>query len=118
MGRLAVFAVAAALIAGCAAPSPLTIAPDSLPDASVGQAYSQRIEVGNVVSPWDHVRVRDGSTLPPGLSLESLTTETAGRILGTPTAAGSWTFTLQANARATGLQSGQVTDKQYTLTIH
>ncbi|MCB1224233.1 MAG: putative Ig domain-containing protein [Verrucomicrobiales bacterium] len=67
----------------------LAISPSSLPTGTVGSAYSQTLSVsgaqGAVV--WSVV----GGTLPAGLSLSS-----GGVISGSPTSAGSSSFTVQA----------------------
>jgi uncharacterized delta-60 repeat protein len=77
----------------------LSIATASIPDAIKGTAYSAYLEsaggVGDVT--WS---VSAGS-LPPGLALEN-TEGGTGWILGTPTAAGYFNFTVQAQ---TALQS-------------
>ncbi len=63
----------------------------SLPDASIGQAYTAPgLSMANgSVSSWTLA----GGTLPPGLTLAA-----NGVISGTPTASGMHSFTVQANA--------------------
>jgi hypothetical protein len=69
----------------------VTIAPTTLPNGSVGTAYSQPLTAtGGVTSPYTF-SVTTGS-LPAGLSLNGAT----GVILGTPTTAGSYSFTVTA----------------------
>ncbi len=61
----------------------------SLPDALLGQAYSAQLAAsGGSVSSWSLV----GGALPDGLALSA-----AGAISGTPTQAGGFAFTVQAN---------------------
>jgi large repetitive protein len=69
----------------------LFVTTNSLPEASLGQAYTApplSVSSGSVSS-WTVA----GGALPPGLSLAS-----NGVISGTPTAPGTFTFTVQANA--------------------
>lgn len=66
-----------------------SITTTSLPAGQVGQAYSQTLAAsGTAPITW----TRTSGTLPTGLSLSS-----AGVISGTPTAGGSFTFTVRAS---------------------
>jgi hypothetical protein len=68
----------------------LFVATSSLPEANLGQAYTApalTVSSGSVSS-WTLA----GGSLPPGLNLAS-----SGVISGTPTAPGTYTFTVQAN---------------------
>jgi hypothetical protein len=65
-----------------------SITTSSLPDATVGSAYSQDLSASSGTSPYSW-SVTSGS-LPAGLSLAS-----DGTISGTPTTAGTSTFTVQ-----------------------
>ena len=87
-------------------PQPLTILTTSLPGGSVANAYSQTVTSsgGTGAITWS---VSKG-TLPGGLSLSP----TSGTISGTPSAAGSFTFTIEA-ADSTGLAAQQ----QFTVAI-
>ncbi|MBS1830424.1 MAG: putative Ig domain-containing protein [Acidobacteria bacterium] len=67
------------------------ITTDTLPGATVGEAYSQTIGTTGGTAPLTFT-VSEG-TLPAGLSLN----RTSGAITGTPTAAGTFAFTVQAN---------------------
>ena len=70
-----------------------TITTDTLPDGKVGEAYSQTLTAnGTTPITW---RI-SGGTLPEDLTLN----ETTGEISGTPTAAGSSTFTVKATNSA------------------
>ena len=73
-----------------AAPS---ITTSSLPDGKVGEAYSQTLTAnGTTPIKWSI----SGGARPDGLTLD----ETTGEISGTPTAAGSSTFTVKAENSA------------------
>ncbi len=87
-------------------PAPIImISPESLPNGTVGVGYSQRAAASGGVAAYGYA-VSAGA-LPPGLTLSA-----GGVIAGTPTAGGSYTFTLTAtDANA---QSGS---RAYTLTI-
>lgn len=70
-------------------PFQLTIVSTDLPDGQAGKYYSSRVVVSGGISPYSF-SVQNG-ILPPGLILN----ETTGDIGGTPTAVGSYTFTIQ-----------------------
>lgn len=65
------------------------IAEDSLPDGTDGVAYSQQLTVNGPQTGSEIWTVSEGE-LPPGLSLNSST----GEITGTPTLAGTYSFTI------------------------
>jgi hypothetical protein len=68
---------------------PLVVTPSSLPHGTVGQQYSATLHAaGGLGAPYSFA-LADGSSLPPGLSLSP-----AGVISGTPTAAGTTSFTV------------------------
>jgi hypothetical protein len=69
--------------------SPLTMTTASLPDGSVGAAYNETLAASGGTTP--HNWSVTGGALPAGLSLNALT----GAITGTPTTAGTSTFTAQ-----------------------
>jgi PKD repeat protein len=70
-------------------PSGLAVTTPSLPDGTVGVAYSSTLAASGGVPPYTwSITV---GTLPDGLSLNSGT----GAITGTPTAYGTWGFTVQ-----------------------
>ncbi len=76
------------------------ISTTSLPNGSVGSAYSATLQtVGNKVGTWS---VTNGA-LPPGLTGNTST----GRISGTPTSAGTFTFTAKFVETATGQSDTQ-----------
>ena len=82
-----------------------TITTESLPNGTVGTAYSQTLAAtGSDTITWS---LADGSSLPAGLSLD----ENTGKIYGTPTMAEESTFTVTAT-NAYGSAS-----REFTLTI-
>ena len=71
----------------------VTITTDALPDGKVGEAYSQNLAAdGTAPITWSI----SGGALPDGLKLD----ENTGGISGTPTAAGTSTFTVKATNSA------------------
>ncbi|MFO0599282.1 MAG: Ig domain-containing protein [Myxococcaceae bacterium] len=70
-------------------PATLTINPPSLPAALVGSAYSQQLTTTGGTGPWLY-QLTTGS-LPVGLTLSS-----GGLITGTPSSAGTATFTVHS----------------------
>lgn len=66
-----------------------TIGTSSLPDGATGSAYSQTLSISGVVAGNEVWHISSGS-LPPGLSLNSVT----GEISGTPTTEGDYAFTV------------------------
>ena len=67
----------------------LSISTESLPETTVGAAYSATLQANGGTAPyrWEII-----SGLPPGLSLIS----TTGEIVGIPSTAGNWQFTVTA----------------------
>ncbi|MDQ6831888.1 MAG: Ig domain-containing protein, partial [Chloroflexota bacterium] len=74
---------------GAFEPQTITLAPTTLPNATLGTPYSQTITASGGTAPYTFA-VTSG-TLPPGLTLA-----TNGTLSGTPTSAGSFTFTVTA----------------------
>ncbi len=106
-------AVCTGAMSACAQATPgsggcgtITIAPATLPAATVGIAYSQTLTATGGTGPYTFA-VTTGS-LPAGLTLGA-----GGTISGTPSAAGTSNFTVQATdaAACTGTQS-------YTFTVN
>jgi hypothetical protein len=89
-------------------PSPLVITngTDQLRDGNVGVAYEASLFPGGGTPPysWSHV----AGTLPPGLRVQA----SPGRVLGTPTTAGTFTFTVRVND-----SGGQTASQQFTIRI-
>jgi uncharacterized protein (TIGR03437 family) len=84
----------------------LTLTPAALPNGTAGQAYNQTLAQTGVPSPpaWS---VSSG-VLPPGLALNA----TTGALLGTPTRAGTFSFTIRATT-----SGGCTGTREYTLVI-
>jgi uncharacterized protein (TIGR03437 family) len=82
-----------------------------LPDGTVGSAYSQALSASGGATPYQGWAVIGGS-LPPGVSLTTLGGVLTALLTGVPTAAGTFSFTVQvtdhANATAT---------RQFSLTV-
>lgn len=94
------------LAASCIGP-PLVLGPEQLPDAITGSAYSQSLTTdGQQPVSW---QVGQG-TLPPGLRLDTA----VGVIAGTPTAAGSYDFSVLATDGSYPQRTGE---KFYSITI-
>jgi type VI secretion system secreted protein VgrG len=78
-------------VAVCAGCPVISLSPASLPNGTLGAAYSQAITASGGSSPYDY-SVLSGA-LPPGLLLNPAT----GELAGTPTQPGSFTFTVGAS---------------------
>jgi hypothetical protein len=89
-----------------ASPLVITNGTDQLRDGTVGEPYEASLFPGGGVPPyaWSHV----GGTLPPGLSVQA----SPGRVRGTPTAAGTFTFTVRVND-----SGGQSASQQFNIRI-
>lgn len=82
----------------------LTVATTSpLPAGVQGAAYSQTLTAGGGTAPYSWV-LASGSTLPVGLALS-----TGGVISGTPTSAGTTSFTVQVTDSSSPVQNAQAT---------
>jgi hypothetical protein len=69
---------------------PLVItSPSTLPAGTIGQSYAVGVFADGGTTPYTWTRT--GGTLPPGLALQA----SPGRITGTPTTAGTYTFALR-----------------------
>lgn len=89
-----------------ASPLVITNGTDQLRDGNVGVSYQASLFPGGGTPPysWSHV----AGTLPPGLSVQA----SPGRVLGTPTTAGTFTFTVRVND-----SGGQTASQQFTIRI-
>ncbi|MBS1787904.1 MAG: putative Ig domain-containing protein [Acidobacteria bacterium] len=70
----------------------ITVNPATSPNGFVGTAYSQTFTASGGTGPYTFARIT--GTLPPGLTLSGAT----GLLSGTPTTAGTYTFTVEATA--------------------
>ncbi|MGI8782699.1 MAG: IPTL-CTERM sorting domain-containing protein [Acidobacteriota bacterium] len=93
-------------VAVCPACSPITLSPGTLPAGTVGTAYSQPITASGGTAPYTFSVI--AGSLPPGLTLAP-----GGLLSGTPTTAGSFTFTVRATDSA-GCFGSQI----YTIVIN
>ncbi|HEY1128618.1 MAG TPA: putative Ig domain-containing protein [Roseateles sp.] len=93
-----------------AAPT-VTVAPVSLTAATVGGSTNQTVTANGGVGPYTYA-VTAGS-LPAGLSLSS-----GGVISGTPTAGGSFNFTVTATDSSTGTGAPFTGSRAYSLTVN
>lgn len=92
-GLLPALALVLATVAS-AAPG-YTLSPSTVPNGTLGESYSASLAVSGVASPPGFNFAVSVGTLPPGLSLVG--SGTAGAtIAGTPTVAGSYSFTIKA----------------------
>ena len=83
----------------------ITVNPSTLPNGTTTASYSQTITASGGTSPYTFTKT--SGSLPGGLTLS-----TAGVLSGTPSAGGSFTFTIQAKA-----SNGCTGTRSYTLTI-
>ncbi len=95
---------------------PLQFAPTALPDAQVGVPYEAKVSISDNATPAGEFSISEG-TLPGGLTLEKVEGEDAARISGTPQEAGAFTFKIFVWCYGTNV-SGQVGEKEYTLTVN
>jgi Putative Ig domain len=79
---------------------------DRLTDGKVGVAYATGLFPLGGTPPWSWSLV--GGQLPPGLSVQA----SPGRVLGTPTTAGTFTFTVRVADSA-----GQTASQQFSITV-
>ncbi|MBL8113854.1 MAG: IPTL-CTERM sorting domain-containing protein [Acidobacteria bacterium] len=85
----------------------ISLSPATLPNGTLGQLYSQAITATGGTPPYTYGLLT--GSLPPGLSLAPAT----GLISGTPTQAGSFTFTVRATDSV-----GCFGDRPYTIIIN
>ena len=84
----------------------ITLSPTSLPAGTVGTAYNQTITASGGGSPYTYATT--SGTLPTGLTLSS-----GGVLSGTPSAAGTYSFTITATDRAS-----YAGNRSYSVTIN
>ena len=90
--------------------------PAGLPEGQVGVTYDVKVTVSENVTPVGEFSLVEGSSLPPGLELVRVEGEDAARITGTPTTAGTYTFTLDVWCYGT-MVNGQTGAQEYTIVI-
>jgi len=74
---------------------------DSLPSTAVGESYSAALTATGGTSPYSFALA--SGTLPPGLAL----TTSSGAVKGTPTSAGTFSFTIQVSDSSAPSQTAQ-----------
>ncbi len=108
--------MAVLLVLGCTMGRPaLQFTPAGLQPAQVGQPYLAAISVEQNTTPVGDMWV-SGGALPPGLELVFADCSDTGEITGTPTAAGSYAFSVEVWCFGTNV-SGQTGSASYTLTV-
>jgi hypothetical protein len=96
----------------------LVFSPEALPAATVGEPYEATISVSQNVTPTGDFYLSKDELLPPGLSLGEVNQqESSVQITGTPTEAGSYTFTVNVWCYGTSV-SGQMGAMEYTITVN
>jgi hypothetical protein len=109
--------VSVMLVVGCTLDRPaLQFTPAELQPAQVGQPYLAAISVERNETPVGDMRVSAGD-LPPGLELVFTEGTDTGEITGTPTASGSYTFSVEVWCFGTNV-NGQTGSASYTLTVN
>jgi hypothetical protein len=93
-GTVATKALALHLAAGSVPPGYPTITTASLPNGSKGAPYSATLTKTGAAGTW----AKTAGNLPPGVTLDAST----GALSGTPTAAGSYGFTVKFTETSTG----------------
>jgi hypothetical protein len=109
-------AIALTAVLGCVPRPPLEFSPATLPDAQIGSSYAATITVNQAATPVGGASVQDGA-LPAGLDL-ALAKEPIDtiQISGTPTVAGTFSFTISVWCYGTNV-SGQTATQAYTLVV-
>jgi hypothetical protein len=113
---LAILCVLALLSVAACRPS-LEFSPATLPDAQVGTPYSATITVQQAATPIGDAYVSAGA-LPTGIELQWSKEQdnTTIRLVGTPSAAGTFKFTVSVWCLGTNV-SGQTGDQEYTIVV-
>jgi hypothetical protein len=109
-------AVALSAVVACTPRPDLQFSPATLPDAQAGTAYVATITVGQAVTPVGGTSIQDGA-LPAGIELVLAKDPVDTiKLSGTPTAAGTFTFTIYVWCYGTNV-NGQTATQQYTLVV-
>lgn len=88
----------------------VTVSP--LPAGMVGVPYSERLSAAGGTAPYKTWTVLDPNDLPPGISLAASGDNLTALLAGTPTAMGTFAFTVQVNDSANATAAAQ-----FSLTI-
>jgi len=86
------------------------IAPSILPNAAVAVPYNQAVSASGGIAPYSYTIT--AGALPAGLTLSSL-----GTVSGTPTAGGTFNFTITATGSSTGTGAPHTGSRAYTLVV-
>ncbi len=89
----------------------LTVNPSSLPNGTQGTAYNQSVTASGGAAPYVYALL--SGALPTGLSLDTAT----GAITGTPSAGGSYSFSIQATDASSNTGSSAYTVSIGTSTL-
>ena len=90
-------------------PDPLSITTSSVPAGTAGSAYNTPLAASGGTPAYGWSKVSGGGDLPPGLALGA-----DGKLSGTPTTGGTFSFTAQANDSSSTPQAAQ---KVFSLTV-
>ncbi|CAJ0793742.1 hypothetical protein LMG19083_02478 [Ralstonia psammae] len=88
----------------------IAVSPTTLPGGTIATAYSQTITASGGTSPYSYAI--SAGALPTGMALTS-----GGVLSGTPTAGGTFNFTVTANDSSTGTGTPYSGSRAYSLTI-
>ncbi len=88
----------------------LTLNPATVPAATVGTAYSQTLTASGGAAPYSYART--AGALPAGLTLSA-----GGVLSGTPTAGGTFNFTVTATDSSSGPSAPFTTARAYSLNV-
>lgn len=92
------------------APPVIVIAPTTLPDGTVAAVYSQSVSASGGIASYTYAIT--AGALPTGLTLGG-----TGDITGTPTAGGTFNFTVTATSDSTGTGAPHTGSRAYALVI-
>ncbi|SCB58252.1 Putative Ig domain-containing protein [Rhizobium aethiopicum] len=91
-------------------PPTISLSPATLPSGATGAAYGQIVTASGGTAPYSYAIT--AGALPPGLSLSAAT----GALAGTPTAGGTFNFTISVTDSSTGV--GPFTSSRpYSITV-
>ncbi|WP_027678726.1 putative Ig domain-containing protein [Ralstonia sp. UNC404CL21Col] len=88
----------------------ISVSPATLPGGTIGTAYSQAITASGGTAPYTYA-VTAGA-LPAGMTMTS-----SGTLSGTPTAGGTFNFTVTSTDHSTGTGAPYSGSRAYTLTV-
>ncbi len=91
--------------------------PNTLPAGTVGTLYSQNLTSTATTPPYTYALDPHSTPLPPGLSITTLN-PTTGLLSGTPTTAGTYSFTIDAIDSSTTSPTSQQYSENITVTIN